>query len=152
MNGTHRNVELELKRKDGHVITVLESARAKRDSQGNVLYFEGTLTEITDRKEAEALLEEWGNALQRKTYQQERLIATAHQLTACLDPHLLLRRICESANEILEAYGCVIYMLEEDGHTLNPVVAIDLSTNRKLWRQARYRNQPERPGDPIVKL
>ncbi|HLH00614.1 MAG TPA: PAS domain S-box protein [Bryobacteraceae bacterium] len=37
------NVTLELKRKDGHVIRVIENARAVRDDRQRVLYYEGTL-------------------------------------------------------------------------------------------------------------
>ncbi len=55
--GELRNVELVLKRKDGDHIIVLENARAVRDRQGKVLYYEGTLTDITKRKKAEEALE-----------------------------------------------------------------------------------------------
>lgn len=42
-----RNVELVLKRKDGSKIVVLENSRAVRDAEGTVLFYEGTLTDIT---------------------------------------------------------------------------------------------------------
>ena len=51
-NGVLRNVELVLKRRDGSLITVLENSRVVRDEEGNVLYYEGTLTDITGRKKA----------------------------------------------------------------------------------------------------
>ena len=51
--GVLRNVELLLRLKDGRCITVLENSRQVRDEQGNALYYEGTLTDITDRKRAE---------------------------------------------------------------------------------------------------
>ncbi|MBS7632959.1 PAS domain S-box protein [Candidatus Bathyarchaeota archaeon] len=51
-----RNVELLLKRKDGKPIIVLENSHAVRDDRGNVLYFEGTLTDITERKRLEERL------------------------------------------------------------------------------------------------
>lgn len=49
--GEVRNAELVLKRKDGHKIVVLENSRAVRDDKGRVLYFEGTLTDITEAHE-----------------------------------------------------------------------------------------------------
>lgn len=46
--GEIRNAELVLKRKDGRRIVVLENSRAVRNEQGKVLYYEGTLTDITE--------------------------------------------------------------------------------------------------------
>ena len=45
--GEVRNAELVLKRKDGTKIVVLENSRAVRDAEGRVLFYEGTLTDIT---------------------------------------------------------------------------------------------------------
>ena len=46
-DGEVRNAELVLKRKDGSKIVVLENSRAVRDDGGRVLFYEGTLTDIT---------------------------------------------------------------------------------------------------------
>jgi diguanylate cyclase (GGDEF)-like protein/PAS domain S-box-containing protein len=45
--GEVRNAELLLKRKDGSSLVVLENSRAVCDSDGTVLFYEGTLTDIT---------------------------------------------------------------------------------------------------------
>jgi diguanylate cyclase (GGDEF)-like protein/PAS domain S-box-containing protein len=45
--GEVRNAELVLKRKDGSKIVVLENSRAVKDAEGHVLFYEGTLTDIT---------------------------------------------------------------------------------------------------------
>lgn len=49
--GEIRNAELILKRKDGRKIVVLENSRAVRDEQGQAIYYEGTLTDITEAHE-----------------------------------------------------------------------------------------------------
>lgn len=54
--GEVRNAELLLKRKDGQVITVLENARAVRSISGKILYYEGTLTDISKRKRVQEQL------------------------------------------------------------------------------------------------
>ena len=74
--------------------------------------------EIAERKRAE-------EAQRRKTLQQEQLLETARYLTASLDFKEVLTRIGIGAKDILEAYGCAIYLLEADGRTLNPVVAVE---------------------------
>lgn len=40
-------------RKDGSIIWISENCRAIRDAQGNLLYFEGTVEDITQRRQAE---------------------------------------------------------------------------------------------------
>lgn len=53
LEGVIRNAELRLKRKDGSILYVLENSFVVRDKTGDVAYYEGTLTDITDLKEAE---------------------------------------------------------------------------------------------------
>lgn len=48
-----RGFETEVKRADGSVIWISESARAVKDLRGNILYIEGTLEDVTARKIAE---------------------------------------------------------------------------------------------------
>jgi PAS domain S-box-containing protein len=50
--GVVRNFETRLRRHDGAVIWVKDSARAVTGEQGQVLYYEGSLEDITERKEA----------------------------------------------------------------------------------------------------
>jgi len=45
-----QNAELVLKRKDGQKLIVLENVHMVRDNQGKALLYEGTLTDITERK------------------------------------------------------------------------------------------------------
>ena len=49
--GEIRNAELVLRRKDGRKIVVLENSRAVRDEHARILYYEGTLTDITEAHE-----------------------------------------------------------------------------------------------------
>ena len=51
--GIVRNFEYELRRKDGKAIVVLENARAVRDAHGRIVAYEGTITDITERKRNE---------------------------------------------------------------------------------------------------
>ncbi|MGE3667354.1 MAG: PAS domain S-box protein, partial [Steroidobacteraceae bacterium] len=51
--GKIRNAEFRLRRRDGQQIVVLESAHAMRDDAGHVIGYEGTVADITERKQAE---------------------------------------------------------------------------------------------------
>ena len=55
-NGVVRGLEAIWMRKDGRQIYVRESAKAVRDSTGRVIYYEGTVEDITERKLAEQAL------------------------------------------------------------------------------------------------
>ena len=56
--GSVEGYETERFRKDGSKIWVSANARIVRDAQGKVLYYEGTLQDITKRKRAEEALKE----------------------------------------------------------------------------------------------
>jgi len=57
-NGVIQGYEYTWKRKNGTSIQVRENARATRDAKGNILYFDGTVENITERKQAEEALRE----------------------------------------------------------------------------------------------
>ncbi len=54
--GEVRGLEAAWKRRDGSTVFVRESARAIKDENGRVLYYEGTVEDITERREAELKL------------------------------------------------------------------------------------------------
>jgi diguanylate cyclase (GGDEF)-like protein/PAS domain S-box-containing protein len=51
--GEVRNAEFQIRRRDGQPVAVMESARAIRDAGGEVVGYEGTFIDITERKRAE---------------------------------------------------------------------------------------------------
>jgi diguanylate cyclase (GGDEF)-like protein/PAS domain S-box-containing protein len=58
-DGEIRNAEFLLRRVDGATLTAVESARAVRDENGQLIGYEGTISDITERKLAErAIFEE----------------------------------------------------------------------------------------------
>jgi diguanylate cyclase (GGDEF)-like protein/PAS domain S-box-containing protein len=57
-DGMVREAESQLRRRDGTLITVQENARVIRDAAGAIVGYEGTLTDITERKRAEIQLYE----------------------------------------------------------------------------------------------
>lgn len=68
--------ELRLRKKDGTKITVVENARAVKDLEGNILYYEGMIQDITKRKEAE-------NAIRSLNAQKDKFLSIiSHDLRA----------------------------------------------------------------------
>ncbi len=56
MHGAVQNHEVQMYRKDGSLQWILMNVREVRDSAGTLLYYEGTMQDITRRKKAEAAL------------------------------------------------------------------------------------------------
>ncbi len=56
--GEVRGAEVRLKRKDGTVIWTVMNSRAVKDEEGRLLYLQGTVEDITQRKQAEDALRE----------------------------------------------------------------------------------------------
>ena len=53
-HGSVTHFESQIYRKDGTILWISENAREVRDAEGNFLYYEGTIEDITQRKRAEA--------------------------------------------------------------------------------------------------
>jgi PAS domain S-box-containing protein len=51
--GEIRDAEFLMRRRDGQQLVILENARLMRDASGRILGYEGTITNITERKRAE---------------------------------------------------------------------------------------------------
>jgi PAS domain S-box-containing protein len=117
-------LEIEAIAADGH--RVLLEVRGSIFSQDDrVVETFHIARDITDRRRVD-------EALRKKTYEQERLLETARHLTASLDLKEVLTRIGIGANELLEAYGCTIYLLEPDDRTLTPVVAVEPAFEQEI--------------------
>lgn len=71
--------ESQVRKKDGEVIWITENARAVYGDNGEISYYEGTVMDISDRKQAEKDLEE-----QRAYFSQ--LFANSPQAIVIIDP------------------------------------------------------------------
>ncbi len=67
--------ESQVYRKDGSIIWISENARAVRDEKGTLLYYEGFVTDITQRKLAEEALRQSEAQLRTKAEQLEHTLS-----------------------------------------------------------------------------
>jgi len=76
-----KDFESEMQRKDGSVIWVSERARAVRDMDGKLLYYEGTVEDITARRNAEAAIRQARDAaLESVRLKSEFLANMSHEI------------------------------------------------------------------------
>ena len=86
--GLCSNVELQLKSKDGKVITVLEHSHTVKDASGSVVLFEGIIEDISARKALEARLQEHVAALKASRESLEALNAQKNKFMSILSHDL----------------------------------------------------------------
>jgi len=91
--GLVRDFELQLRRADGTHIWVVNSARAVRADDGQVLYYEGSLRDITQRQQAE-------EKLGRTTRALKTLSACNHALVHATEESAFLEDICRLIVEV----------------------------------------------------
>ncbi|MFZ5879720.1 MAG: PAS domain S-box protein, partial [Chloroflexota bacterium] len=75
---------IRLRRKDGSILTVLDNSRTVRDKQGEVQYYEGVLTDITELLQVE-------ETLARRVNELELLYEHGLTLSMTLEPHQVAR-------------------------------------------------------------
>jgi PAS domain S-box-containing protein len=85
------NFESQVYCKDGSIIWVSENARAVKDGEGRLLYYEGTVEDITKRKQAEL-------ALRAEQQKSERLLLN-------ILPKAIADQLKQSPNAIAEQFN-----------------------------------------------
>ncbi len=88
--GVVQGFEARLCRRDGTIIWGRESARAVRDGEGRVLYYEGGVEDITKRKRAE-------EALRQRADDLAALYEASQAFLGHLDTEVILEGICRLA-------------------------------------------------------
>ncbi|MBN1484259.1 MAG: GAF domain-containing protein, partial [Chloroflexia bacterium] len=121
--GVVRSFEAKLRRYDGTTIWVRESAHTVRDNQGQALYYEGAMEDITEQKLA-------AQKIQRQTETLAALHETALALATQQELPDLLRAIVARAVELLRAKGGGIYLYRSESHDLELALTYNLDDNQ----------------------
>ena len=93
-NGAVSEFESQVYRKDGSIIWISENARAARDESGRVLYYEGTVVNVTERKSAEGSLRRNRDELESRVL--ERTLELA-KINEALEAEVAERKRAEDA-------------------------------------------------------
>jgi sigma-B regulation protein RsbU (phosphoserine phosphatase) len=93
MHDTLSGFESRIYRKDGSIIWIAENCRAVRDAKGRLLYYEGTVEDISERKRAEEQIRRATSELSRsreelrvKNQMMEENLRTAREIQLAMLP------------------------------------------------------------------
>ena len=103
-----RNLELYLECADEKVLIVLHNSQRVKDQNGNVVYYEGAMVDITERKRAVEQLD-------RRVNQLEALYESGLALGQVLDPKTIGEKVIEVLAERLNWDHAAVRLREEDG-------------------------------------
>lgn len=97
--GSVSGFESQVYRKDGSTIWISEKARAVCDREGNLLYYEGTVEDITVRKA-------WQEALRNEQEQSDRLLLN-------ILPQLIAERLKQKQSTIADSFDEVTVLFAD---------------------------------------
>ncbi len=114
--GVVRDAEIRLLRRDGEEIWASLNTRAVKGASGEVLYYEGSVEDITARKRASEALAE-----------RERFLSTLNEITRASleswDVDSMLQTLAERLMELFGADGCFINAWDEERRVPMPGAA-----------------------------
>jgi PAS domain S-box-containing protein len=126
--GAVRGFEHQIYRKDGSKIWISVNARAVRDEQGRVIYYEGTSQDITERKRADARSAAFAT-LARK------LSGARTQLDAG-------RIIAKTAGDLFGWDSCNLDLYDADRDIIHPMLNVDTIDDKQVDVTAQISNRP----------
>ena len=110
-DGIVHGYEVQLRCFDGRLIWVRDNFRAVRDENGEIIFFDGSLEDITERKEMEEALRE---SRERFYISVETMLDGFAILTAIRDDH---GQICDFYYEYINEAGCQLNGIGRAEHT-----------------------------------
>lgn len=102
-----RNFEVCLRRKDGSVLTAIESSFATRDAEGKIAFYQGFLLDITEKKQAE-------NEIKRRNRELNALNAMAVIATQSFDLDEILNLTLRQVISLFSAESGSLYLAESE--------------------------------------
>ena len=119
-DGSIIGLESAWKRSDGSIIYVRESARAVVSDSGKVIYYEGTVEDISDRKQLEM-------SLRREAEIHADVAELTRELLGVNTQAEIAEIILSHARKLTNSpYGFAGYMDSETGYIVSPTMAADI--------------------------
>jgi len=141
-NNYVRNFEVTLRRKDGTLLSAMESSFATRSGDGKIERYQGFLLDITEKKRAE-------DEIRRRNRELNALNAMAVIATQSFDLDEILNLTLRQVISLLGAETGSVYLSDEDNETFRRRAGWgQRSADRARFAEARF---PEGFGDLVTR-
>jgi PAS domain S-box-containing protein len=130
-HGVVHGFEHQIYRKDGSKIWISVNARAVRDEQGKIHYYEGTTQDISERKRAEV----------RST----AFTALARKLSGARVPLDAARIVVDTADGLFGWDSCTFDLYDQVEDLINPILRVDLIGEVRTDVPAEPEKKPPSP-------
>jgi PAS domain S-box-containing protein len=118
-HGLVNDFEFQLRRRDGEIVTLIESSVVTRDAAGRIEAFQGFVLDITERKNAE-------QEIRRRNRELMILNAIGQTLNQPIELEDLLGRALRQVVELFSAEAGSIFLMDPDSMTLRRAAAVGL--------------------------
>jgi diguanylate cyclase (GGDEF)-like protein/PAS domain S-box-containing protein len=145
-DGVVRDFELQMRHRDGTVIWVADTTQAIKDDGGQIICYEGSLEDVTERKLAE-------EALERRVQELAALYNTSLEINAQQDLLSLLRAIVARAATLVGVPKGALFLIKPDGKSLELVVGHNLGrdyTGTTLEIGEGFSGLIAQTGEPVM--
>ncbi|NEQ45920.1 MAG: PAS domain S-box protein [Leptolyngbya sp. SIOISBB] len=147
-DGAVTGFESQIYQRNGAIIWISENARAVYDARDNLLYYEGTVEDITQRKEVEAALQRANEELELRVERRTAALTESNQrlLSEIRGRHRVEEALRASEAELRALFAAmtdVITVFDGDGRYLSMV-----ATNSQLL----YSPGKERIGQTVYEI
>ncbi|MFA7228770.1 MAG: PAS domain-containing sensor histidine kinase, partial [Melioribacteraceae bacterium] len=136
--------ESQWRKKDGTLIYIRESARASKDPDGNVLYYEGTVEDISDKKKTEEeLIEAKEHAEQSDNLKSEFLAQMSHEIRTPLNVILSFTGMMkeELQEQVDDELKNAFDVIDEEGKRIMRTVELILNMSELQTGSYSYRSK-----------
>jgi PAS domain S-box-containing protein len=120
-HGAVNDFEFQMRRRDGEIVTLLESSIVTRDAEGKIEAFQGFVLNITERKNAE-------QEIRRRNRELMILNAIGQALNQPVELDELLGRALRQVAELFGADAGSIFLMDSASLTLRRIAAHGLRT------------------------
>lgn len=133
--------EAEWKKKDGTIIFIRETARTVKDTDGNLMYYEGTVEDITEKKKIEeALIESKVHAEKSDQLKSEFLAQMSHEIRTPLNVILSFSSMMkeELQNQVDEEMYNAFEVIVTEGKRITRTVELILNMSELQTNSYNY--------------
>lgn len=135
--------DIQLVKRDGTLIWIRDNVRAVRDHQGHVLWNEGSLRDITRRKEAEEALRRAEEETRQRNQELEMIYRIGQTFSSTLEMDRVLEIVLGEVRSLFQISACSIWFVDPaTGEVVLQQATDPRSDAVKGWRLA--------PGEGIV--